>query len=321
MSTYIPNTIKQVNIVDTILNFVTNRIKKLLNFLGGSPGGHRYYLQAGETFNNKQGNEVDVTFFSIISDNSSLTTSINPYKQSNPITTTGRTAGLSGSIGFNRVTFPTPDGVGYTIYVASTSASDTNPSGTGARQLYVQYIDKDWNAQTTYVNLNGTTPIALTPTDIIRINRAQISSVGSDHTNRGDICFSTDAPVDWSSGLPTTNVINCIARGYSYTAVAIHTTPLHTMMFYTRGSYYCAANNNQLMNYQELDTFPWDSNNNRITWCTGCLTVSASTAYETACSAASFPCNDVEFVASTDNGTLNSNVFWNCEEYKDTDNF
>ena len=307
-----------------------NRLRNIVNNgnttnsllqLNSQTGIYRYYLDSGYSFQNRQGNDITIKSFSIISDNSNLTTSINAFKTSNPATTTLRTGGLTTVGGFNRVFFPTPDGVGYTMYICSTSTSDTS-DGTGGRKVYINYIDADWDEQTTEVSLNGQTPVALTPTNIIRINRMQLSEVGTDHTNRGAITIQTVN--NFSSGIPQTHIVNAIPAGYSYSPVSIYTTPRHTRLWYTKGSFYSGANASQGLVYNEFDTFPWDSsspNTNRITWNTGCLAFSRSTDFQTQNSASSFPCNDTEFTLLVETSTTNVNVFWSCITIKDPDNF
>ena len=295
----------------------TQEIEDTVMLNGGSAGFHRYFMDTGYQFKNKEKHNIGIKYFSIISDNSSLTTEISANKRSNPVTTTFRTAGLTTLGGFNRVSFPTPDGVGYTVYVTSSSNNDA-PAGTGARKVYVDYIDANWDEQATEVTLNGQTAVAMTPTDIIRINRAQVSDVGSSQENEGVIFFSIVN--DSIAGVPQTSIINAIDASYSYSAVAIRTVPRNSRMYFDRGSYYSAANSNNYMNYFQFSTFAWNQatpNTNRITWKVGGLTVNRSVAFETATSAPEYGTTDVEFCCASQTGTIESNVFWNVHQVKD----
>ena len=262
-----------------------------------------------------------VGFGSIISDNTTIT---DGFKVSNPITTTARTAGLTSiNASINRVSFPTPDGVGFTLYIASSSANDT-AAGTGGRKVFVQYLDKDWLAGSETVTLNGQTGVQLAATDIIRINRMQLAEVGSSATNEGAICI-TDTN-DFVAGIPQTNICNAIDNGYSYSAVAIYSTQINERLYYTRGSYYSTATEAKPLRYTQYSTFAWDPasnpNTNRIQWYVGDLSVSTGVGYNTDGSAPEFPTTDIEFVAqSLSAGTINNNTFWNTVKIRDTVNF
>ncbi len=249
------------------------------------------------------------SYGSIISDNTDIT---DGFKVSNPITTTARTAGLTSINGaIDRITFPATDGVGHTLYIASSDAND-NSAGTGARAVFVQYLNANWDAMSTTVIMNGQTAVALTPTDIIRVNRMFLSDVGTSQTNEGAITITTVN--DFAAGIPQTNIVNSIDNGYSYSAVAIFSTENKQRLYFTRGSYYSTAIASKPMRYTQYSTFPNTSNPdiNRSTWYVGDLSISQSVAFNTSGSAPEFPNTDIEFVAqSLSAGTINNNTFWN----------
>lgn len=86
-----------------------------------------------------------------------------------------------------------PTATAETFEVFSSSANDTNSSGTGARTVRIWYLDDDYNAfdasgnfLTFDVNLNGTTGV-IEGTSGMRVWRAKVISSGSSQTNEGSI--------------------------------------------------------------------------------------------------------------------------------------
>jgi hypothetical protein len=63
--------------------------------------------------------------------------------------------------------------------VASTSTSDVMTSGTGAWQVMVVYLDASYVEKTELVNLNGTTDVVMTATDVFRVNALFVVSTGT----------------------------------------------------------------------------------------------------------------------------------------------
>lgn len=72
--------------------------------------------------------------------------------------------------------------------IVSTSANDTNTAGTGARKVKITYFKSDYSGPyTEIVNLNGTTAVNTTATDICFIERMDVTEVGSNGSNVGTI--------------------------------------------------------------------------------------------------------------------------------------
>jgi len=99
----------------------------------------------------------------------------------------------SGAVDNNLVwangVFYVPDQVnGVQVEIVSTDAGDA-AAGIGIRTLHVHYLDGDWNAQTTDVTMNGTTPVTTTPTDIKFIQCAHMDTYGTSKRAEGDIVF------------------------------------------------------------------------------------------------------------------------------------
>lgn len=82
--------------------------------------------------------------------------------------------------------FPT---VAQQMHVVSDSANDA-AAGTGARTVYIHYLDGNYNEQTELVTLNGVTPANTVATNILRINGFHVGSVGSGGTTAGNISLT-----------------------------------------------------------------------------------------------------------------------------------
>lgn len=80
-----------------------------------------------------------------------------------------------------------------TASIVSTSTNDT-AAGTGARTLYVEGLDSDYNLLSETVTLNGTTPV-LTTGEYLRFNRMFILTAGSLKTSGGTIRATVDSKV------------------------------------------------------------------------------------------------------------------------------
>jgi len=68
---------------------------------------------------------------------------------------------------------------GIALDVVSTSADDTI-DGTGIQKVKVGYLDADYTQKSEIVELNGTTPVPLTDTTILRVNGMAAAQVGTD---------------------------------------------------------------------------------------------------------------------------------------------
>jgi len=103
--------------------------------------------------------------------------------------------------------------------IASSSAADTNTAGTGARQVKITYYDSTGaGPNTETVNLNGTTAVATSNSNICYIEQMEVVSVGSGGANAGTITLF----VNNAGGGGT---IGTIAVGDNETFWAHHYTP------------------------------------------------------------------------------------------------
>lgn len=237
-----------------------------------------------------------------------------------------RTGGLPNRTRTNnidRITFPTPNGVGYTFYITSSSTSDTS-TGTGARKLYLDGLNANWDRMNEEITLTGRTSVATTKTNWLRINKMFVSDVGTTKTNEGDIFVSTvdDAVL----GVPQTNIVNVIQIRYGYGTVGIFSVPRFHRLYFTRGSYYCNTGDSKPLHNTQYSTYPWGGstapNDKRITLLVGGLYNSKPVAYETGGSAPEFPCTDIEFLVFTETGkNVNYSIYWNTVIIRDIKNF
>ena len=72
---------------------------------------------------------------------------------------------------------PVPADAGEQMSVVSESANDTI-AGSGAQKVTIEYLDAAGDEQTTTVDMNGTTPVALTPSDVRFVNEFYVSQIG-----------------------------------------------------------------------------------------------------------------------------------------------
>jgi len=95
-------------------------------------------------------------------------------------------------------------------------------AGTGVYSIRIYYLDSSFNEKTTDVTLNGTSVVATTATDIFRINRVRVLSVGSALKAVGniDIRHLTDTPI-----------YSRIAAGFTKGRQLIYTVPITKTLY------------------------------------------------------------------------------------------
>ena len=122
-------------------------------------------------------------------------------------------------------TLPT---AGFTIGVSSSSASDTNSAGTGARIVQVDFLDTSYIPHTINVVLNGQTMVSDTTqvATAFRINDIRCVSVGSGTTNAGDI-YVYDNTDTVTAGVPqtATKIFHKVVAGDSIGRGGFYTVP------------------------------------------------------------------------------------------------
>ena len=125
---------------------------------------------------------------------------------------TGATAGTLTSL---RATTYTEQAANAQRSLKSTSANDTNTAGTGARTVQITYYDQTMAGPfTETVNLNGTTSVTTTNSNICFIEKMVVLTVGSTGSNQGTISL-------FANNAGTGTVIGSIAVGTIVTAGTI----------------------------------------------------------------------------------------------------
>lgn len=76
-----------------------------------------------------------------------------------------------------------------TLDVSSSSANDTNSSGTGARQIKIYGVDANWDQIEETVNLNGVSTVTTSNT-FFGVNRVQVILSGTGLTNEGVVTLA-----------------------------------------------------------------------------------------------------------------------------------
>lgn len=103
--------------------------------------------------------------------------------------------------------------------VSSSSANDTS-AGTGARTVFINGLDANYNQVTETVTLNGQTAV-LTTNSLLRINSAYVATAGSSNSAEGNIYFGTGTV---TAGVPAT-VWQIILFDYNSTVTGHYTVP------------------------------------------------------------------------------------------------
>lgn len=109
-----------------------------------------------------------------------------------------------------------------TLYISS-SSTDDDVAGTGARTATVSGLDANYNEVSVTVDLDGQTGVQLgDASNWIRVNRIIVDTAGSGGQNAGVLYVGTEATP--SSGVPT-NKYATVAIGDNQTLMALWTVP------------------------------------------------------------------------------------------------
>lgn len=117
------------------------------------------------------------------------------------------------------------------MYVSSSNTNDTS-AGTGARTIYIEGLDTNYNVITENVTLNGQTQVATTKS-FLRIYRSYVLTAGTGGTNAGDIYIGTTGA---SSGVPTGTFYAKITAGEAQTLMAVYTVPAGKTFYLNTGT-------------------------------------------------------------------------------------
>lgn len=105
------------------------------------------------------------------------------------------------------------------LKVSSSSANDTS-AGTGARTVFIEGLDGDYNVVSETVTLNGQTEVNTT-NSYLYVNQLYVVTVGSGGANAGDINVGTGTV---TSGVPAV-LYDLIAAGYNQRTTAHYCVP------------------------------------------------------------------------------------------------
>jgi hypothetical protein len=108
-----------------------------------------------------------------------------------------------------------PSGSAEAVRITSASASDT-AAGTGARSVFIEGLDSNWNRQSELLSTNVLTPVVSANT-YRRVNRAYIVAAGSGGVNAGNITVQHN--------VTTANIFAVIQAGFGQSKQAVYTVP------------------------------------------------------------------------------------------------
>lgn len=110
------------------------------------------------------------------------------------------------------------------LEVVSSNANDTL-AGTGVQKVRVNYLDADYSAASEILSLNGTTPVPLTDTTILRVNSLRATQVGTGAVAAGNITCRL------VGGAAT--VYRAIVQGFTRGRGLVYTVPLGKTLYIT----------------------------------------------------------------------------------------
>jgi hypothetical protein len=96
--------------------------------------------------------------------------------------------------------------------IVSSSALDTNTTGTGVQSVLISYLDTNYIARTERLALNGVTAVPTVATNILRVNafRADVVGTGGKAAGNIDIRHISDTPIYSRIGTGYTRARNCV---------------------------------------------------------------------------------------------------------------
>jgi hypothetical protein len=113
----------------------------------------------------------------------------------------------------------------------SSDDADDNATGTGARTVFIEGLDADYNSISETVTLNGRTAVQ-TVNSFLRINEAYVASAGTSNSAEGNIYFGTGTI---TSGVPAT-VYDIIKFDYNTRVTGHYTVPAGYTAYMDAGS-------------------------------------------------------------------------------------
>lgn len=117
----------------------------------------------------------------------------------------------------------------FPVFVSSTDTDD-NPTGNGARTVTIQGLDGNYN------QIEATQPVnnQVGTTNFLRINRAFVASAGSTGTNEGDVRISTAAGGTGTILADISTIGTGTTYGLGQTMLGLYTVPAHCTGYLTK---------------------------------------------------------------------------------------
>lgn len=122
-------------------------------------------------------------------------------------------------------TVPHPSSASALVIASTSAADDGSPAGTGARTVYIEGLDGDYNVVSETVTMNGTTDVT-TINSYMYINKFTVITVGSGGANAGDITAKL-----------STTLYDMILTGYNNRTTAHYCVPAGYTAYVTVGTF------------------------------------------------------------------------------------
>lgn len=137
------------------------------------------------------------------------------------------------------------------LKITSASANDIATTGTGARTLFIQGLDANYDEISETINMNGLTAVT-TSNSYLRVFRSYVASSGSSYTNTGDISIKNNAST-------VTQAI--IKAGDSQTLMSLWTVPNGATAYITNGTFSTNSNKGSRVSFftrlNDGIVYPW----------------------------------------------------------------
>ena len=114
-----------------------------------------------------------------------------------------------------------------TLDIKSGSANDAS-AGTGAQTARLYYLDGNWDRKTVDIALNGTNKVDVDASDIYRVNKLEVTRVGSGGVNAGDLLLTENGGTtnEYLTVFAGENISRCgyyyVPAGYKLAIKSLH---------------------------------------------------------------------------------------------------
>jgi len=137
--------------------------------------------------------------------------------------------GYNADVGATEEEIITQGGLYYWIPTATalevvSSSTDDDVAGIGVQKVKITYLKADYSEASEILDMDGTTPVPLTDTAIIRVNSIRATQVGTNMMSVGTINCRT---------VVGTNVVRSIVAGSTRGRGATYTVPLGKTLYIT----------------------------------------------------------------------------------------